>query len=165
MIDVEKAIVAMASNDVDFVVIDGVALSVHAAAYITFDIDFAYSRSKDNLAKIAKALAPFKPRPRGFSPELPFIWDASTLSNGSGFPLDTLIGDIDLLSEVKGLGTFSDVLASSEKFDLWGFSVNILSVDGLITAKTASGREKDVPGLKHLEAIKEALTDEGNESN
>lgn len=62
MIDVEKAIVAMASNDVDFVIIDGVALSVHATAYITFDIDFAYSRSKDNLAKIAKALAPFSPR-------------------------------------------------------------------------------------------------------
>lgn len=58
MIDVEKAIVAMASNDVDFVIIGGVALS----AYITFDIDFAYSRSKDNLAKIAKALAPFSPR-------------------------------------------------------------------------------------------------------
>lgn len=163
MIDVEKAIVAMASNDVEFVVIGGVALSVHATAYITFDIDFAYSRSKENLAKISIALAPFGPRLRGFPKELPFIWDASTLSNGSVFTLDTSIGDIDLLSEVKGLGDFSDVLASSEKFDLWGFNVNILSVDGLIIAKTAAGREKDVPGLKHLEAIKEALADESED--
>lgn len=160
MIDIEKAIVAMASNDVDFVVIGGVALSVHATAYITLDIDFAYSRNKENLAKIANALAPFSPRLRGFPKELPFIWDASTLSNGSVFALDTSIGNIDLLSEVKGLGTYTDVLANSEKFELWGFSVNILSVDGLIIAKTAAGREKDVPGLKHLEAIKEALLDE-----
>ncbi len=157
MIDIEKAIVAMASNDVDFVVIGGVALSIHATAYITFDIDFAYSRSRDNLERIATALAPFSPRPRGFPPELPFIWDASTLSNGSVFTLDTSIGDIDLLSEVKGLGDFSDVLASSEKFQLWGFSVNVLSVDGLIAAKKAAGREKDIPGLKHLEAIREAI--------
>ena len=158
MIDVEKAIVAMASNHVDFVVIGGVALSIHYAAYVTYDIDFAYSRSKDNLVKIAKALGPYEPRLRGFPKELPFIWDASTLSNGSVFTLDTSIGDIDLLSEVKGLGDYSVVLTASEKFELWGFDVNVLSVDGLITAKTAAGREKDVPGLKHLEAIKEAIS-------
>lgn len=160
MIDIEKAIVAMASNEVDFVVIGGIALSIHATAYITFDIDFAYSRSKDNLIKIAEALAPFNPRPRGFPRELPFVWDASTLSNATVFTLDTSIGDIDLLSEVKGIGDYADVLAASEKFELWGFDVNILSIDGLIAAKTAAGREKDIPGLKHLEAIKEAISNE-----
>lgn len=158
MIDIEKAIIAMASNEVDFVIIGGVALSIHATAYVTFDIDFAYSRSKDNLAKIAKALAPYNPRLRGFPSELPFIWDASTLSKGSAFTLETAVGDIDLLSEVAGLGDFAVVLASSEKFELWGFIVNVLSVDGLIVAKTAAGREKDLPGLKHLEAIREAVS-------
>ncbi len=162
MIDIEKAIVAMASNEVDFVVIGNVALSIHATAYITFDIDFAYSWSKGNLVKVAKALAPYEPRPRGFPKELPFIWDATTLSNASTFTLDTSIGDIDLLSEVKGLGDFGDVLASSERVELWGFSVNVLSIDGLIAAKSAAGREKDIPGLKHLEAIREAISDEDN---
>ena len=163
MIDVEKAIVAMASNDVDFVVIGGVALSIHAAAYITFDIDFAYSRSKDNLVRIVKALAPYKPKLRGIPKELPFIWDASTLANGSVFTLDTSIGAIDLLSEVKGLGDFADVLAASEKYELWGHSVNVLSIDGLIAAKKATGREKDIPGLKHLEALREATSKENGE--
>ena len=162
MIDVEKAIIAMASNHVDFVVIGGVALSIHSAAYITYDIDFAYSREKGNLAKITTALAPFAPRLRGFPKELPFVWGASTLSNGSVFTLETSIGDIDLLSEVKGLGIYADVLASSQKFELWGFSVNVLSVDGLIAAKRSAGREKDIPGLKHLEAIREALADDVN---
>lgn len=162
MIDIEKAVVAMASNEVDFVVIGGVALSIHSTAYITFDIDFAYSRSKANLERIAKALGPFSPRLRGFPKELPFIWDASTLSNGSVFTLDTSIGDIDLLPEVKGLGDFSEVLASSEKVELWRFSVNVLSIDGLIAAKKAAGREKDVPGLKHLEALREAISQDEN---
>ena len=163
MIDIEKAIVAMASNGADFVIIGGVALSIHAAAYITFDIDFAYSRSKDNLERIVKALAPYKPRLRGVPKELPFIWDASTLANGSVFTLNTSIGDIDLLSEVKGLGDFADVLAASETFELWGHMVNVLSIDGLIAAKKAAGREKDIPGLKHLEALREATSEENGE--
>src|SRR5690606_22853045 len=118
------------------------------------------SRSKDNLERIVKALAPYKPRPRGFPEGLPFIWEASTLANGSVFTLDTSIGDIDLLSEVKGLGDFADVLAASEKFELWGFNVNVLSIDGLIAAKKATGREKDITALKHLEALREATSEE-----
>ncbi len=51
MIDIEKAIGAMASNDVDFVIIGGVALSIHASAYVTFDINFAYSRTKFSTKK------------------------------------------------------------------------------------------------------------------
>ena len=159
MIDIEKAVVAMASETVDFCVIGGVALSIHSAAYVTYDIDFCYERSRPNLEKISRALAPFTPRLRGFPKELPFIWDASTLSNGSVFTLDTTIGDIDLLSEVKGIGTFSDVISDSTKIRLFGHDVYVLSIEGLIKAKTAAGREKDVPGLKHLEAIREATSE------
>ena len=160
MIDIEKAITAMASEPVDFVLIGGVALAIHSAAYVTYDIDFCYDRSRSNLKKIARALAPFSPRPRGFPDGLPFIWDESTLLNGSVFTLDTSIGEIDLLSEVAGLGNYDGVKEQSEPFQLYGFEVRVLSVDGLITAKTAAGREKDIPGLKHLEAIKAANSDE-----
>src|SRR5690606_41623180 len=106
------------------------------------------------------ALPIYKPRLRGIPNELPFIWDASTLANGSVFTLDTSIGHIDLLSEVKGLGDFADVLAASEKYELWGFNVNVLSIDGLIAAKKATGREKDITALKHLEALREATSEE-----
>lgn len=126
---------------------------------LPYDIDFCYDRSRSNLEKIAAALAPFNPRLRGFPKDLPFIWDAGTLSNASVFTLDTDIGDIDLLSEVKGIGNFSEVLAESTIFHLFGSDVYVLGVDGLIKAKTAAGREKDIAGLKHLEAIREATSE------
>lgn len=160
MIDIERAITAMASESVDFLIIGGVALTIHSAAYVTYDIDFCFAREKANLEKIIRALKPFSPRLRDFPKDPPFIWDSSTLANGSVFTLETSIGDIDLLSEVKGLGTFDEVLKESETFHLFGFDVHILSVDGLIRAKTAAGREKDIPGLKHLEAIRAANSDE-----
>ena len=159
MIDAKKAIVAMASGSVDFVLIGGVALNLHAAAYLTYDIDFCYSRKGDNLARIAVALAPFRPRLRGFPPDLPFIWDSSTLSMGTVFTLETEIGEIDLLGEVAGIGTFDEVYNASEKWNIYGFEIDVLSIEGLIIAKKASGRPKDEEGIKLLEALWESKTE------
>ena len=160
MIDVKKAITILASHDVDFVVIGGVALSLHSAAYVTYDIDVCFSRTRDNLEKIAVALAPFHPRLRGFPKDLPFVWDAGTLANGTLFTLDTDLGDFDLLGEVGGVGAYDEVLAVSSKWDIYGYQVNVLSVDGLIRAKENAKREKDVPGLKILYALRDSELDE-----
>src|SRR5258708_36572501 len=108
MIEIKKAITTLASHDIEFVIIGGVALSLHSAAYITYDIDICYSRKRENLEKIASALKPLSPRLRGFPKELPFIWDASTLLNGTNFTLDTDIGDFDMLGEVSGIANFDE---------------------------------------------------------
>lgn len=155
MIDIKKAITTLASHDIKFVVIGGVALGIHSAAYVTYDIDICYSRKRENLGKIAETLKPFNPRLRGFPKELPFIWDASTIQNGTNFTLDTSLGDFDMLAEVSGIGTYEDVLALSEKWNIYGYDVQILSVNGLISAKEAAGREKDQPGLRILYALRD----------
>jgi hypothetical protein len=156
MIDVKKAIITLAMHDVDFVVIGGVALSIHSAAYVTYDIDVCFSRTRGNLDRVANALTPFHPRLRGFPPDLPFIWDASTLLNGTTFTLDTDLGDFDLLGEVGGIGSYEAVLAISDPWDIYGYKINILSIDGLIKAKEMAGREKDIPGLKILYALRDS---------
>jgi predicted nucleotidyltransferase len=53
-----------------------------------------------------------------------------------------------------------DALNDSVEIEIEGHKVNILSIDGLIAAKTAAGREKDVGGLKELYALKQAFSDE-----
>lgn len=155
MIDIKKAITTLASHDIEFVVIGGVALGIHSAAYVTYDIDICYSRKRENLHKIAAALSPFNPRLRGFPEELPFIWDASTILNGTNFTLDTALGDFDMLAEVSGIGTFEYVLRQSEQWNLYGYEVQILSVEGLISAKETAGRDKDQAGLKILYALRD----------
>jgi len=162
MIDIKKAIVTLASNEVDFVLVGGVALGLHSAAYITYDIDVCFSRTRENVTRIVDALGPFEPRLRGFPKELPFIWDASTLSHGTLFTLDTAIGDFDLLGELDGIGPYPEVLALSESWNIYGYTVNVISVDGLIKAKERANREKDLPGLKILYALKEADEDKQN---
>lgn len=112
------------------------------------------------MIKPIKALAPFKPRPRNFPDELPFVWDVATLNQGTNFTFTTEIGDIDLLAEVSGIGIFEDVLAESVTMNLYGYEINVLSIEGLIKAKSAAGREKDLRILPELKAMKEVLDNE-----
>jgi hypothetical protein len=50
---------------VDFIIIGGVAASLHGALRTTLDLDVVYSRRPENLARLARALAPYRPYPRG----------------------------------------------------------------------------------------------------
>jgi hypothetical protein len=112
------------------------------------------------LKRVFEALSPWNPRPRDLPPDLPFVFDISTLRNGTNFTFETSIGDIDLLGEISGIGDFPQVLACSEIFPLYGFDVKILSIEGLIKAKRAAGRVKDLLVLPELEALQEALNDD-----
>jgi hypothetical protein len=96
------------------------------------------------------------PRPRGFPVNLPFVWDEGTLHNGTVFTLQTDIGEIDLLAEVTGLGAFDDVKRHSMTVEVFERQIVTLDLPGLIQAKRAAGREKDLSALPELEGLLEA---------
>lgn len=157
MIEFSTAIRALAGNEVEFVILGGFAIKAHGSSYITQDLDFAYRRTSENLRKIVKALAPFKPRPRDFPAELPFVFDETTLLHGTNFTFATTIGDIDLLGEVTGIGDYAEVAKEFVIMRLFDYDIKILSLDGLIKSKRAAGRTKDLLVLPELEALKELL--------
>jgi hypothetical protein len=84
--------------------VGGAAAIAHGSARLTQDLDIVYSRSQENLRRVAAALAAHNPYLRGAPPGLPFIWDAATLARGLNFTLVTSLGDIDLLGEIPGGG-------------------------------------------------------------
>ena len=98
------AVQALTDAGVEFVIIGGWSAIMHGSAHLTSDLDLCYSRNRDNLRRLALALAPFHPRPAGFPRELPFVWDDRTLHGGTVFTLDTYLGRIDLLAEAERRG-------------------------------------------------------------
>jgi hypothetical protein len=152
----EKAVQTLCDAGVDFVVIGGLAATLHGSAQVTYDLDICYARAPANLRKLAQALAPFNPRPRGFPSGLPFVWDEATLRNGTVFTLQSDIGEIDLLAEVTGLGAFDDVRRHSMTVEVFEREIAILDLPGLIRAKRAAGRDKDLTTLAELESLHEA---------
>jgi hypothetical protein len=152
----EKAIQVLCDAGVDFVVIGGLSASFHGSARVTYDLDICYSRAAPNLRRLGDALAPFHPRPRGFPAGLPFVWDEGTLRNGTIFTLQTDIGEIDLLAEVAGLGAFEEVMRHSMIVEAFERQIATLDLRGLIQAKRATGRDKDLSALAELESLLEA---------
>lgn len=158
--NLERLIQHLCDSQVDFVVIGGWAAIFHGSVHVTNDLDICYSRDKENLRKLAAALAPFHPRLRGFPDGLRFIWDATTLANGALFTLTTDLGIIDLLAEVSGVGTFEEACASSVEVEAFGRRLRALDLPALICAKKAAGRPKDLLMLPELEGLLEASRDE-----
>ncbi len=151
--DVEKLLNTLRSEGVGFVIIGGVAAVLHGSAYVTADLDLCYSRKKENLEKLAKALAPFHPSLRGAPKNLPFRLDVNTLRSGLNFTLVTDAGDVDIFGEVTGLGSYEEALAFSEEMEIFRVPWKVLTLEGLIKTKRATGRAKDLRLLPELEAL------------
>jgi|SRR5215475_1967244 len=159
----EDTIRALYDEGVEFILIGGAAMGLQGSAHVTKDIDICYDRTPSNIGRLAKALRPFHPVLRNAPANLPFALDAATITAGLNFTLSTSLGDLDLLGEVSGLGTFRDVLAASEKREVCGVPCKVLSLEGLIKAKTAAGRPRDLYVLPELRALAEAKRKTGLE--
>jgi hypothetical protein len=141
--------------DVEFILVGGVAGNVHGSARATYDVDVVYRRSADNLVRLVQALSPSRPYLRGAPAGLPFVFDVGTLRRGLNFTLTTSSGDIDLLGEVTGAGTYDDLLPESDLVPLFGLNCRCASLDALIRMKRAAGRPKDLEAIAELEALRD----------
>lgn len=156
MIDFEQALTTLAEARVRFVIVGGLAITIHGSAYVTFDLDFCYARDPENLSRLTRALSPYHPRLRGVPEGLPFRFDEATLRGGLNFTLTTDLGEIDLLGEVAGVGDYAAALTASEQVELFGATFDVLTLEALIASKRAAGRPKDLLVLPELEALREA---------
>jgi len=145
----------LTESGVEFIVIGGAAATAHGSPRFTQDVDIVYRRSPENIARIASALAPYKPYLRGAPPGLPFVWDERTIQRGLNFTLTTTLGDADFLGEVAGGGTYESLLPYAELLKPWGVDCHCVRLDKLIALKRAAGRPKDIEAIAELEAILE----------
>ena len=117
-------------------------------------ISFIRARWK-NIERLAAALAPYRPYLRDAEPNLPFAWDAKTISGGLNFTLTTDLGDVDLFGEVAGSETYSDVLPDSFDVEAFGVQFKCMDLPTLIRIKEAAGRPKDREALAELRVLLE----------
>lgn len=154
MTDFARLLTALAANDVRFVIVGGFAATAHGSAFLTVDLDIVYDRALDNQARLARALAPLSPYLRGAPAGLPFRLDVDTLSRGLNFTLTTTAGDLDLLGEATGGGTYEAIVSHSEAREVLGCTCRFVDLDTLIRLKRAAGRPKDLERIAELEALR-----------
>lgn len=138
---------------VELILIGGLAAQAHGSARLTQDIDFIYRRTPENIARLVTALAPHSPYLRGAPPGLPFRFDAATVQRGLNFTLTTTLGDLDLLGDMTGGGTYEQVIEHTLALDVFGRVIRVLDLPALIRAKRAAGRPKDIETIAELETL------------
>lgn len=151
---------ALKKFDVDYLLIGGLAVSLHGVERATMDVDITVAMQPDNLAGLllcAKALAltPVAPVPLESLNNLTLLRQWHTEKNMLAFALRTpaLAGvtlDILLFPPLD----FYEMHSRAVQFNLGDVSVAVASVDDLIAMKRAAGRPIDISDIAHLEKIK-----------
>ena len=153
--DFDGLLGALSNGGVDFIIVGGLAATLHGSARATYDVDVVYSRSPDNIKRLVTTLAPLEPYLRGAPPGLPFQFNLETVRRGLNFTLATTLGDLDLLGEIVGGGDYGALLPHSAHVELFGHPCRCLTLEALIRAKRAAGRPRDLEALAELEALLE----------
>lgn len=157
MTDFEGLIRQLSEAEVRFVLVGGFAATVLGSARVTVDLDVVYARTPDNLSRLSAALAPLSPYLRGAPAGLPFRLDVPTLTRGLNFTLTTAMGDLDLLGEVAGGGTYEQLLPHTRRIRVCGVAIDVVTLPQLIRLKRAAGRPRDLDALAELEALLEEI--------
>jgi predicted nucleotidyltransferase len=142
-------------NQVRFILIGGGAAIAHGSAQATYDVDVVYARDPDNIQCLVNTLRPYQPYLRGAPPGLPFQWDERALQAGLNFTLTTTLGDLDLLGEVTGGGTYEQLLPFAQEMEAFGLKCLVINLEKLIQLKRAAGRPKDLNAIAELQALLE----------
>jgi predicted nucleotidyltransferase len=153
MTDFAHLLRVLASGQVDFILVGGVAATIHGSSRLTQDIDVVYSRQPENVARLVLALEPLDPYLRDAPPGLPFHWGTQTLLHGLNFTLTTTSGALDLLGEITGGGGYEQLLPHTIAITAFEVELRCLDLESLIRVKRAAGRPKDFEAIAELETI------------
>jgi predicted nucleotidyltransferase len=134
----EKLLARLADAAVEFIVVGGVAVTLHGYARLTEDVDILIHRTPENIARLLASLAGYG---EGFAREL----GADDFTDEEGairLVEETEQSQIDIFTRLSGL-YFDEVLADAPTFAVAGRTIRYASKATLLRLKEASTREKD----------------------
>lgn len=154
----QALLLALADERVDYVLVGGLAGSIRGTTRVTKDIDIAYSSHAANLERLCAVLNRFSPRRLilGQPEDDALTLTPDALRREPVLQLATSVGQIDLLNKIEGFATYGTIKKYAEVEDV-GVEAPVLSIEGLIKAKEAMKRPKDVQDLIELRALAEAM--------
>jgi hypothetical protein len=151
---------ALNRHEVDYLLIGGLAVSLHGVERATMDVDITVAMNPDNLSALIDAaqelkLTPMLPVPLESLRDLELLrqWHAERHLEAFALRTPDLTGvtiDVLLFPPVK----FSDMALRADVFKVASTDIQVVSIDDLIALKQAVGRPIDMMDIEHLQRIK-----------
>jgi hypothetical protein len=153
----DEVIRILHEHQVRFVLIGGLAATLHGSAHPTFDVDITPDDSPENLQRLSAALHALKARVRvdGIPGGLAFDHDAASLSTMTVLNLVTKAGELDIAMHPDGVATFAEWNTGAIDLVVLGVPVRVASLDEIIRSKEAAGRDKDRITLPLLRVLRD----------
>jgi hypothetical protein len=150
-LDLTALVLRLAAEEVDYVVVGGVAVGVHGYVRMTLDLDFVPDPSRRNIERLVAALSRLggtlpAAAGRRFDPAT----DAGALRRGANVSLDTPLGGVDVVQRMPGVPPHAELAAAAERVTLDGVSLLVCSLRHLREMKAAAGRPQDKADLAAL---------------
>jgi predicted nucleotidyltransferase len=143
----------LADAKIEFVIVGGFAGVLHGSSLVTNDLDICAVLSPETIDKLRTALADLHPAHRITHKKLSFVDNPPRGTSVTNLYLETDGGILDVLSSIKGVGNFDRLRQNAINVTLFGRICPLISLEDLIAAKEAVGREKDLLAVKELRAI------------
>ena len=139
-------------NEVEFIVVGGIAAILQGSPLTTEDVDVVYLSSAENNLRLAKALGEleahyFDPAGRQIEP------DASRLASMRMHLLKTNCGRVDVLRTVGKNLAYHDLIERSRVLDVAELRVRVLDLEAIIETKEHADRPKDRSQLLFLRQL------------
>ncbi len=138
----KRLLSALASKNVDYLVVGGYAVIYHGYVRTTGDMDVWVGLDPENAQRVEAAIRSIGFNPPGLNADL-FLNKGGVLRIGQE-PLR-----FDIVNDIAGVD-FSDCFSRRVAAQLDGIPVNIISLPDLKTNKRAAGRNKDLADLDYL---------------
>ncbi len=157
MTEINRLLQRLCDANIDFVIVGGFAAVLHGSSLVTRDLDVCAVLSHDNVASLREAFRDLHPAHRLTSQLPSFLDHPDPELEVRNLYLKTDLGALDVLSTILGVGDFERVRSAATEIELFGRRCRVISLDDLIRAKEALGRDKDLLAAKELRAIREKL--------
>ncbi len=146
----EALLGALLDEEVEFVLVGGLAAVVHGVPVVTFDVDIVHRRTPDNAARLHRLLQRLGAFVRGRGEQRLLPGEQALLGPGHSL-LRTDLGDLDVLGAIEGGATYDDLLADAVEVELGNRVLPVVRLERLAALKAGSSRHKDRLVLLQIE--------------
>lgn len=151
--DFSQLIAKLTDAGFEFVIIGGYAAVTHGSSQVTRDLDVCAVLTEESVGMLRRALAEWNPRHRLTPQRLSFLKFPVPGEPVENLYLQTDMGVVDILSSVLGVGDFERLKSKAEEYMVDGRVCRVISLEDLIAAKEAIGRDKDRIAAMELRVI------------
>ena len=143
---------ALDRHGVHYVLIGGLAGTLHGSPAATYDVDLAAEQTRDNLQRLAVALTEIGAL-RYTDPDEPLAAPTAETFIYVVESFTTPIGYVDVFRQATAIGGYDRLRPRADVKDVEGIQILVASLDDIIASKQATNRPKDQAQLPALRAL------------